>query len=184
MMALVVCSVVLATLAHFILVGSGRPRAAVRWARAPYRSVVPVDLVDHPIEDDVPVVVQVGAWSSLVSGFVLTPGLGWALATMPLGAFAPAVAMWMALAMAHLWCAKALLKGDRRALTGVRTVALATLAIATPFSLMCLAHLVSLGAADHDPCVPSLRARLVASVVCLAHAVLLLVASAVARARR
>ena len=183
MMHLVVCSAVLATIAHYVLVRSRRAVATVRWMRAPYRSLVPIELAAPTDDDGLPLVVQVGAWSSLVSSFVLVPGLGWTLATMPLGAFTPVVAMWMGLAMGHLWCARALVGGDRRALAGVRTLALATMAIGLPVLLTCLAHLATLGDADHDPCVPSLQARLVASVVCLAHAVLLLVASAVARAR-
>jgi hypothetical protein len=179
-LTLLCCSLTLATIAYALVRRAGGPLPpdpgnAIRWLASPYRSPLPLaaSVPDHAAPS---AIVRFAAWSSFVYCCAVAPCLAFALVRLRLEALTPVAVVWMALALGHGWCARALIRDPARAAAEVRHMAQASLALGAPFLVVCTMHLLGVNPAEHDPCVPSLGVRLTFVLVSIAHAVLLLVA--------
>jgi hypothetical protein len=176
----------LATIGYILARRAARPSppdpgSALRWLASPYRSALPLAAA-APDRPEPSAMVRFAAWASFVYCCAVPPCLAFALVRLRLEALTPVAVVWMALAIGHGWCARALIRDPARAVSEARNLAQASLALGAPFLIVCTMHLVGANPSEHDPCVPSLGARLAFVLVSIGHALLLL--AAVRRASR
>jgi len=168
------CALTLVTLACLIVswMLAPPPRVVVRWHATPYRSSVPVVLADnHACRSRATTAAAIATLAHLA---VMAPALGFALLRWRLGAFTPAVILWLALTSTHAWLGLALLRRPWRAAPYGRGLAHAALVLCGPYLVAGGLH-ACFASSDHaDQCASCLAVGLACLSATVVHALVLL----------